>query len=132
MGLGSGVNVVVGGGNVAVLVGVGVSEEVGVGVISMMTSGVVRRAKYTMIAPMAKNKANNPMAAGRLIVILGIRLPCTALGFWAGFSALPRSAPHTRQRVASSDRRVPQVGHNLLEGDVVGSGLIFYRLNTGS
>lgn len=122
VGLGSGVKVVVGGGGgvlVAVEVAVAVAVEVSVG--GIITSGVWRRAKNTRIAPIARNSANNPMAAGRLSVTAGIRLPCTAFVGCEGFSVLPSSEPHTRHLVASSLRRVPQVGHNL-DGFV--SGLI--------
>jgi hypothetical protein len=51
-----------------------------------------------------------PIAAGRLILSSG------SLGFWIGgvFSFLVdalKVRPHTRQRVAFSLSRVPQVGH---------------------
>ena len=124
VGLGWGVWVMVGGGSVGVLLGVGVTVSVEVGVISMMASGVVFSAKYTMTAPIARKRANKPMAAGKLRVMAGMRLPWTALAGWTGFSALPRSAPHTRQRVASSVRRVPHVGQSFVEEGDVDSGLI--------
>lgn len=118
-----GVVVAVGGASVgvSVLVLVKVGIDVGRGVAA--TSGVLLKAKKTITAPIARKIASKPKAAGRLKVISGIRLPCTALAGFAGFSADPRSAPHTRQRVASSDRRVPQVGQSFV-GVVGVSGVI--------
>jgi len=126
VGVGWGVEVEVGGNGVEVIVGVTVNVAVAVGVIGTTTSGLLRKAKKTMMAPIARKIANKPMAAGRLRVISGIRLPWMALAVFLGIPVVLRSAPHTRQRVASSLNRVPQVGHNLV-GVVVVSGLISLR-----
>jgi hypothetical protein len=76
VGLGSGVFVRVGKGViVAVCVPVAVAVMVAEDVGRIIASGVWRRAKYTMIAPIPRNKASIPMAAGRPNVIEGIRLP---------------------------------------------------------
>jgi hypothetical protein len=124
--VGSGVLVEVGKGViVAVDVAVAVEVTVAASVGRTTASGVCRcRAKYTMIAPIPRNKANKPIAAGRDKVIEGIRLPSTTLDDCEAFSVIVRSAPQTRQRVASSFTRVPQVGHNFM-GDVFVSGVIF-------
>ena len=104
-----------------VLVLVIVGDEVGGGAAA--TSGLPLKAKKTITAPIVRKSASKPRAAGRLSVIAGIRLPCTAFAGLAGFSKVPISAPHTRQRVASSERRVPQVGQSLV-GVVGVSGVI--------
>jgi len=76
VGLDSGVLVNVGRGEaVAVGVPVAVTVIVDVTVGGIIASGVCRRAKYTMIAPIPRNNAKIPIAAGRLKVIDGIRLP---------------------------------------------------------
>ena len=72
-----------------------------------------RKLKYTTDAPINRMTANAPNANGRLNVISGIRLavmpPVSAFfDFVAAFAV--SSVPHTRQRVAFSLRRVPQVG----------------------
>jgi hypothetical protein len=60
--------------------------------------------------------AIKPSAAGNPSVISGIRLACTDLStFFAAFFCssagwADNSVPHTRQRVALSLKRVPQVG----------------------
>ncbi len=124
VGLGSGVLVSVGRGVfVAVWVAVEVGVRVAVTVGGMMASGVWRRAKKTMIAPMPRKTASNPIAAGRLNVMDGMRLPWTTLADWSVFSIFARSAPQTRHLVASSFTRVPQVGQ-ILVGDVFDSGVI--------
>ncbi len=113
----------------AVSVFVAVAVIVAVSVVDIAgASGVWRKAKKTMIAPMPRNNANKPIAAGRLKDIEGILLPWTTLAAWAVFSIFARSAPHTRQRVASSFTRDPHVGHNLV-GDVLFSGVIFYGVH---
>src|SRR5574341_197588 len=67
---------------------------------------------------------NSPIIAGKLRVTSGKRLPCTAaLAGLEGLSAVASSVPHTRQRVASSLKRVPQVGHSFVVFEVI-SGLI--------
>jgi hypothetical protein len=43
-----------------------------------------------------------------------MRLPWTALVFPSDFSVPDKSLPQTRQRLASSLTRVPQVGHNFV------------------
>ena len=119
----------VGGGSVGVNVGVPVKVAVAEGVTGMITLGLVFRAKNTMTAPIVRKKASKPSAAGRLSVISGIRLPCTAFAGRAGFTALPSSAPQTRQRVASSLKRVPQVGQSLVDVEIDGfSGLIRFLI----
>ncbi|PWB71744.1 MAG: hypothetical protein C3F07_13365 [Anaerolineales bacterium] len=59
---------------------------------------------------------NAPSAAGRLRVISGMRLACIPdsafLDFGAAFAV--NSVPHTRQRVAFSLKRVPQVGQTFV------------------
>ncbi len=81
MGLGSGVLVSVGKGVwVAVGVVVAVAVSVGASVGGTTTEGCSRcSAKNTIIAPIPRNNASKPIAAGRLKVIEGIRLPCTTL-----------------------------------------------------
>ena len=124
--------VFVGGGSVGDNVGVAVIVAVAEGVAGMITLGLVFKAKYTMTAPIVRKKANKPNAAGRLSVISGIRLPCTAFAGRAGFSTLPSSAPHTRQRVASSLKRVPQVGQSLVVVEMDWfSGLIRFLIRMG-
>ena len=63
---------------------------------------------------MARMSSNKPNAAGRLSLTSGMREPCIALADLAGAAELI-TLPQTRQRVAFSLRRVPQVGHSLLE-----------------
>jgi len=126
VGVGWGVDVEVGGKGVEVIVGVTVNVAVAVGVIGTTKGGLLRKAKKTMMAPIARKRANKPMADGRLRDITGIRLPWMALVAFLGIPAALRSAPQTRQRVASSLTRVPQVGHNLVGVGVV-SGLISFR-----
>jgi hypothetical protein len=65
------------------------------------------------MAPTTRNKANNPSATGKLRVTSGIRAAWMDGSDLFGVPALAlplRSAPHTGQRVAVSDKRVPQVG----------------------
>ena len=95
--------------------------EVAVG--GMIASGAWRRAKKTITAPMPRNIASKPIAAGKLNVMDGIRLPCTTLADWSTFSKFARSAPQTKQRVASSFTLVPQVGQ-IFVGVVFVSGVI--------
>jgi hypothetical protein len=123
VGVGMGDAVAVGGEFVGVIVLVLVRVLVELGEGAAATSGLLLRAKKTITAPINRKSVSKPRAAGRLSVIAGIRLPCTAFAGLAGFSTVPISAPHTRQRVASSDRRVPQVGQSLV-GDVGVSGVI--------
>jgi hypothetical protein len=60
--------------------------------------------------------AIKPSAAGKPSVISGIRLACTDFStcfeaFLSSFAFAVNSVPHTKQRVALSLKRVPQVGH---------------------
>ena len=108
-------------GNVAV----GVSDGVGVIAGSKVPSGALaRNRKNTMTAATTITTATMPTAAGRLNVTTGIRLACTdfstffaALG--SGFAL--NSVPHTRQRVALSLKRVPQVGQTFVLLELVSS-----------
>ena len=63
---------------------------------------------------------NKPSASGRLMVISGMREPCTA---FCDLVWTVNSLPQTEQREAFSARRVPQVGQSLVIGAGV-SGLI--------
>lgn len=65
---------------------------------------------------MAMKRANRPKAMGKFRVMTGMRLLRL---IWAGLLELLKSLPHTRQRVASSFTRVPQVGHNFVGFDGV-------------
>ena len=127
-------SVAVGGG-----LAVGVSVGVAVSTVSNVPGGALaRNEKNTMDAATMITTARIPTAAGKLKVIAGMRLACTDLStFFAAFGSgrALNSVPHTRQRVAFSLKRVPQVGQTfvLLE---VGFGahmkknytLIFTRL----
>jgi len=66
---------------VLVLVIVGVEEGGG----AAATSGLPLKAKKTITAPIVRKSASKPKAAGRLSVMAGIRLPCTAFAGLAGF-----------------------------------------------
>jgi hypothetical protein len=77
---------------------------------------------------MLKKTISKPIAAGKVKVISGIRLPDNAgLGLpgreVGSRTDAERSAPQTRQRTASMLRRVPHVGQSLV-GFVLVSGLI--------
>lgn len=106
---------------------VGVSVGVDVSAVSNVPGGAVAIVeKYTIAAAAIITTARIPTAAGKLKVIAGMRLACTDLStFFAAFGSgrALNSVPQTRQRVAFSLKRVPQVGQIfvLLE---VGSGLI--------
>lgn len=126
VGEGSGVKVAVGGGAVGVIVKVGEGVTVLVWVGWVTISGCWRNAKNTSTPPMDKNITRSKIATGKLRVTSGIRLGCRFLAGWAGFWAVPRSAPQTRQRVASAATFVPQVGQSFGMGDV--SGLICPRI----
>jgi hypothetical protein len=69
---------------------------------------------------MMMKRARNPSAAGSESVKEGMRLPWTVLIDFVSAEGVI-SAPHTRQRVAVSLSRVPQVGQILV---LVVSGLI--------
>ena len=115
-------------GNVAVgwRLAVGVNVGVDVSKVSNAVGLFVRIVKYTPAATTTIMTAKIPIAAGRLKVIAGMRLACTDFSiFLAAFDSgrALNSVPHTRQRMAFSLKRVPQVGQTfvLLEVD---SGLI--------
>lgn len=105
-------------GRVAVggMVAVGVS--VGVPVISDdIAFGSFGTAKNVMAAATMITVAKTPSAAGRLRRISGMRLACTDFSaFLAAFGAGCglNSVPQTRQRVAFSLKRVPQVGQTFV------------------
>jgi hypothetical protein len=117
--------------SVAGRVAVGVSVGVAVSTVSNVPSGALaRNEKNATEAAIRTTTTRMPTAAGKLKVTTGMRLACTdfstflaALG--SGFAV--NSVPHTRQRVAFSLRRVPQVGQIfVLEGLV--SMLILQKL----
>jgi hypothetical protein len=56
-----------------------------------------------------------------------MRLPWTALVFPSDFSVLVKSLPQTRQRLASSLTRVPQVGHNFVGFDGISDVIGLYE-----
>ena len=123
MGEGIGVNEAISVGVSAAVI-VGVSVGVACVLWEMLPVGLVMRSTTkTKTAPTIRNTASRPSAAGKLNVISGIRLALTPAGFFAstvGWS----SVPQTRQRVAFSARRVPQVGQIFVLGVDVVSGLI--------
>ena len=114
--------------SVSVGVGLAVGVEVTVGTgVGSTTRFWARRLTKTATAPMARISTNNPSASGRLSVISGMREA------WMAFSAFltafgsglaPKSVPQTRQRVAFSLRRVPQVGQIFVFCCETFSGLI--------
>ena len=107
MAVGSRVIVAVG---VIVVVGVGVPAAVGsVSVVPLMPE---LRIKYTINAPINRIAVSAPSAIGKLRVISGMRLACIPDSAFFDFVAAlaVNSVPHTRQRVAFSLKRVPQVG----------------------
>ena len=108
-----------GGSGVAVGSRVGVRVRVGVTVIVTVTVGlgvgvgsttrpVPLKMPKTAPAPMASRRMTRPMAIGSEMVTAGMRAPCTVAGLSAVLGLKLR--PHTRQRVAFSASRVPQVG----------------------
>ena len=104
--------------DVAGRVTVGVAVEVGVSTTSNVPFGALaRNEKKAMDAAITITTARIPTAAGKLNVTTGIRLACTDFStFFAAFSSgfAVNSVPHTRQRVALSLRRVPQVGQTFV------------------
>jgi hypothetical protein len=126
VGLGCGVEVCVGCGEfVGVSVPVAVAVIVDVAVGGIIASGACRSAKYTIMAPIPRKIANNPIAIGKLNVMDGIRLPSTTFEDWDVLSTLINSAPQTRQRVAFSFTLEPHVGQ-IFVGEVLISGVILY------
>jgi hypothetical protein len=71
---------------------------------------------------MNSKMTSRPRAKGKLIVISGMRGPCTPFDF-TGVAAGVNVLPQTRQRVALSFSLVPQVGQTFVFWVVV-SGLI--------
>ena len=116
-------------GSVAVGGGLAVGVSVGVAVstvVNVPSGALARKEKNAIEAATMITIARMPTAAGRLKVTTGMRLACTDLStFFAAFGSgrVLNSVPHTRQRIAFSLKRVPQVGQTfvLLEVD---SGLI--------
>ena len=116
---------------VIVAASVGVSEAVIVGVKvgvpsaaeAMAPRPMTRMITKTKAAPMIRNTVRSPNAAGRLRVISGMWLARTVLAF-LGSTVGWSSVPQTRQRVAFSARRVPQVGQTFVIGVDGFSGLI--------
>ena len=109
-------------------VAVGVSVDVAVSTESKVVPAGrrLRNEKYAMDAATIMTTASTPTAAGKLKVIAGMRLACTDLSLFLttfGSGLALNSVPQTRQRVAFSLRRVPQVGH-IFVLLVVDSGLI--------
>src|SRR6266545_2088691 len=107
MAVGASVTVEVG---VIVAVSVGVPTAVGGVIVAPLTPEL--RIKYTIKAPINKTATNAPSAIGRLRVISGMRLACIPDSAFFDFAAAfaLNSVPHTKQRVAFSLKRVPQVG----------------------
>lgn len=103
---------------VAVAVGVTATTSLPAGFNARLATPGMRR---TMAAPIKISNNSKPRNPGKLRVISGMRGPWTGLAGAVGVAGV-RLAPHTRQRVAFSLRRVPQFGH-VFEGLVV-SGLI--------
>jgi hypothetical protein len=109
VGLGSAVNVKVGKGVfVGVWVPVAVIVTVAVPVGGMIAAGAWRSAKKTITAPIPRNIARSPIAAGKLKVIEGMRLPWTTFSDWLFYHDGEVST--TDRTAASSFTRVPQVG----------------------
>lgn len=112
---------------VAGKVTVGVSVGVGISPAAFVPPPSPRLiANRTITAAMTTTAARMPTAAGRLKVISGMRLAWIDLStfltaFGSGLEV--NSAPHTRQRVAFSLKRVPQVGQIFVFDEVV-SGFI--------
>src|SRR5512143_234807 len=108
------------GASVGSCVSVGVADGVAVSVCVGMAVGLTTRfaalrPAYTTVAPTARKSTKSPRATGRLRVTSGIRAAWTDFSAWrgaaVGLAFGLRSVPHTGQRTAVSDRRVPQVGH---------------------
>ena len=104
--------------SVAGTVEVGVRVAVGVSTGSNVPSGALaRNEKKAIEAAIMTTTATMPTAAGKLNVTTGMRLTCTDFStFFAAFGSglAVNSVPHTRQRVALSLRRVPQVGQTFV------------------
>ena len=98
------------------IVAVGVS--VGVFVISGPSAvGSLGTRKNVMAAATMMIVARAPKAAGRLRRISGMRLACTDFSAFLttfGAGCALNSVPQTRQRIAFSLKRVPQVGQTFV------------------
>ena len=107
MRVGNGVSVAV-----AVIVAVTVGVPASVGTVSVVLVMPELRTRYTTNAPISRITTSAPKATGRLSVISGIRLASIPDSAFFDFVAafVFNSVPHTRQRVAFSLKRVPQVG----------------------
>ena len=109
---------------------VGVADGVGVFPESVPADGFKRNEKNAMDAATMTTTARIPKAAGKLKVTTGIRLACTDFStFFTAFDSgfAPNSVPHTRQRIALSLKRVPQVGQTFVLLELV-SRLIRQKL----
>jgi hypothetical protein len=107
---------------VGVSVGVGVSPELR----AVWPAAPDLNAKNMITPATTMTTARMPTAAGSVSVISGMRLACTdrsAFRTTFGSGRGENSVPHTRQRVALSLRRVPQVGQIFVLFEVL-SGLI--------
>ena len=117
--------------DVAATVFVGVADGVGVFPESAVPADPLERnEKKAMAAATIITTARIPTAAGRLKVTTGIRLACTDFStFFTAFNSgfAPNSVPHTRQRIALSLKRVPQVGQTFVLLELV-SRLIRQKL----
>ena len=102
--------------DVGVIVAVAVGLPTAVGVMICVPPTPTRKPKYTTAAPTSRINTSAPSAAGRLSLTSGMRLACmpvsTFFDFGAAFAV--SSVPHTRQRVAFSLKRVPQVGQTFV------------------
>ena len=108
---------------VAGSVAVGVSDGVGVSTTSKVPFGAfARNEKNATDAATMITTARIPTAAGKLKVTRGMRLACTDFStFFAalGSGLAVNSVPHTKQRVAFSLKRVPQVGQTFVLMELV-------------
>ena len=117
MGVNVGISVA---GSVAVggCVDVGVRVGVDVSAVSNVPGGALARNNMnTILAAIMITTAMIPTAAGKLKVTAGMRLACTDFStFFATFGSgrALNSVPQTRQRVAFSLKRVPQVGQTFV------------------
>lgn len=78
-----------------------------------------------MAAPNPRIRTINPSASGRLSFNSGKRGLATGFA-WEGLDVTEKLRPQTRQRVAFSLNRVPQVGQTFVGEVFEFSGLIVY------
>lgn len=116
----------IGGSVVSVGVSVGTRVSVGVGVIVTVSVGLGTivifgspSVPFNVIndtsAPITRKTAKRPSAIGRLRVTFGMCAPWTVSSDSAfGLGMALNSLPHTTQREAFSDSRVPQVGQSFV------------------